>query len=166
MERLPESEALSSRVLHSSRLRIVGLIAISAFFTAAGVLMVRARAEAGWATLAFGLVCLAVFVFIFFRPNRLELSADGFATVTLGRRWNVEWSQCGEFGVYKDEYTLGSTPMVVFDYDAPGKDHVLLDLTAIALVGSNATLPETYGMSASDLAELLNRYRLAAGAPE
>lgn len=125
--------------------------------------MVAAEAPYGWLTLGFGLVGIAVFGVTLVRPNRLDLSADGFTTVTLGRRWSVAWSDCGEFGTWKDTFYAGSPTMVVFECRAPTKGGAALKLAADALTGANAGLPETYGMSASELAALLNRYREAAG---
>ena len=166
MARRTDSDVLPGRVLRSSRLRTVVLLLGSALFTAGGGLMVRERADWGWATLAFGLVGVAVFLFTLVRPNRLELSAGGFTTVTLGRRWSVDWGQCGEFRIWRDEFHLGSPWMVVFDCTAPSVDGHVLEAAAVVITGSNAALPETYGMSAAALATLLNRYRQAAGGPK
>jgi hypothetical protein len=140
----------------------VALLMISLLFTAAGAAMIAAGAPFGWLALGFGVVGLAVLGFTLVRPNRLELSADGFTTVTLGRRWSVAWSDCGEFRTWKDTFYFGSPTMVVFECRAPLSGGRALKVAAEALTGENASLPETYGMAASDLAALLNEYRLAA----
>ena len=160
------TSALPSRTLRSSRRRTVMLLLISVLFTAAGAGMIGADAPYGWLALGFGVVGLAVLGFILVRPNRLELSAEGFTTVTLGRRWSVAWTDCGEFRTWKDTFYLGSPTIVVFECRAPLAGGRALKVAAEALTGANASLPETYGMSGSNLAALLNDYRLAADAPE
>ncbi len=160
------SAPLPSRSLHSSRRRTVALLMISLLFTAAGAAMIAAKQPFGWLALGFGGLGLAVLGFILVRPNRLELSAEGFTTVTLGRRWSVAWRDCGEFRTWKDTFYFGSPTLVVFDCRAPVAGGRALKLAAEALTTANASLPETYGMAASELADLLNQYRLAAGASE
>lgn len=150
-----DGNPLSPKVLYSSRTRTVLLVLGFLVATGFGVLMVRAGAGYGWLTLAFGVMGLAVFLFILANPNRLELSASGLTTVTLGRRWSVGWDQCGEFRTWKNDIQLGAPAMVVFDCSAPGVRGHALELAAEAISGANAALPETYGMSAADLAALL-----------
>lgn len=156
-------DPLPPRVLHSSRRRSLGLLALSLVFAVVGVLMVGAEAEYGWLVAAFGLVGTAVFAVMLLRPNRLELSAEGLTTVTLGRRWHVKWSECGPFRTSKVDYSVAGPSMVVFDCSAPGVRGHPLEASAEALSGANAALPETYGMPAEALAALLNSYREAKG---
>ncbi len=151
------------RVLRSSRRRTLGLLALSLVFLVAGVLMVGADADYGWFVAAFGLVGTAVFTVMLLRPNRLELSEEGLTTVTLGRRWSVKWSECGEFRTSKVDYSVAGPSMVVFDCSAPGVRGHVLETTAVALSGANAALPDTYGVPAETLAALLNSYREARG---
>ena len=150
-------------VLRSSRRRTLGLLALSLVFGVVGVLMVGADADYGWLVAAFGLVGTAVFTVISLRPNRLELSEEGLTTVTLGRRWSVKWSECGEFRTSKVDYSVAGPSMVVFDCSAPGVRGHPLEAVAEGLSGANAALPETYGMPAERLAALLNSYREAKG---
>jgi hypothetical protein len=154
-------DTTSARVLQSSRRRTVGLLILSAVFAVAGVLMVGADADFGWLVAAFGLVGTVVFVIMLLRPNRLELSEEGFTAVTLGRRWTVKWSECGEFRPSKVDFNIGSPAMVVFHCNAPSVRGHVLEAAAEALSGANAALPETYGMPAGELAALLNTYREA-----
>ena len=156
-------DVLSPRVLYSSRRRTLGLLALSLVFAGAGVLMIGADADYGWLVAAFGLVGAAVFTVMSLRPNRLELSGEGLTTVTLGRRWSVRWSECGEFRTSKVDYSVAGPSMVVFDCSAPGIRGHPLEAAAEALSGANAALPETYGMPADELATLLNTYREAKG---
>ena len=162
MDRHSDPDILSPRVLRSSRLRSMALATGFLFFSTVGLLMVKAHASGGWLVLIFGLVGFPVFVITLIRPNRLELSAEGMTTVTLGRRWSVDWARCGEFRRWKDQFQLGSPWMIIFDCSAPGVEGHFLELAAVAFTGANAALPETYGMPAAELAALLNRYRLAA----
>jgi hypothetical protein len=153
-------------VLQSSRRRTALLLLLSVFFSVIGGLMIASDADFGWLVAAFGLVGTAVFAFMLVRPHRLELDERGFTTVTLGRRWRVEWSQCGEFRTWNDSLTVGAPAMVVFDCSAPSVRGHPLEATAEGLTGANSALPDTYGMSASKLAALLNDYRAASASAE
>jgi hypothetical protein len=135
------------------------LLLISLLLAVIGGLMVASGAGLGWLVAAFGLLGVAVFTSMLIRPHRLELDEHGFTTVTLGRRWRVEWSQCGQFRTWQDSFTVNAPAIVVFDCSAPSvRDHPL-ETVAEGLTGANAALPETYGMSASELGTLLNEYR-------
>jgi hypothetical protein len=150
-------------VLRSSRRRTLGLLAIAVLCATMGVLMVTSGTPYGWLVLVFGFMGTVVFVGLLVRPNRLELSERGLTTVTLGRRWSVDWSQCGEFRATHNSLNLGAPQVVVFDCTAPGVRGHPLELGAEVLAGANAALPETYGRAATDLAALLNAYRKASG---
>ena len=158
-----DGDLLFPRVLRSSRRRSLGLLVLSLVFAGAGVLMVGADAEYGWLAAAFGLVGTAVFTVMLLRPNRLELSEEGLTTVTLGRRWSVKWSECGEFRTSKVDYSVAGPSLVVFDCSAPGARGHPLEAAAEALSGANAAIPETYVMPADELAALMNTYREAKG---
>ena len=145
--------------LQSSRRRTVGLLLLSLVFAGAGVLMVGADADFGSLAAGFGIVGVVVFTVVLLRPNRLELSEEGLTTVTLGRRWTAKWSECGEFRASTPDLGLGTPSMVLFQCTKAGVGARVLDAAAEALAGTNAALPETYGMPATELAALLNDYR-------
>lgn len=157
-----EADPTIPRVLRSSPRRTIGLLAGFAVAAAIGGLMMRDDAPWGWAVVAFGVVGLVVFLVIAVRPNRLELTQGGLATVTLGRRWSAEWHECGEFRTWQGP-DLGSSRMIVFDCSAPGVRGHPLEKLAESIAGANGGLPETYGLPADELAALLNRYRQAYG---
>ena len=154
---------MTTRVLSSSRRRTFAFLLLSVVFGVIGVLMVGADAPYGWMVAAFGLVGTVVFTIMLLRPNRLELAEEGFTTVTLGRRWDVKWSECGKFRASVVDMSLRAPSIVVFDCSAPSVQGHPLETAAQALAGANAALPETYGMSAADLAAGLNSYRDANG---
>lgn len=152
------------RVLRSSRLKTAALLAGSIVAVIVGAAMVRSKEPYGWFVLSFSALGVAVFLSIFLKPNRLEISEDGFTTVTLGRRWSVDWDQCGSFRTSSEGpdtfYQGPGTTRVVFDCDESQRSR--LAGLAELLGGTTAALPDTYGMSPAELAELLNRYRAVA----
>lgn len=83
--------------------------------------------------------------------NALRLDADGFQVVQLFRAKNFRWSEVSDFGVH----SLGQSGEVVA-FKAEGRQLSFWARINGALLGDrNAYLPDTYGMTAADLARLM-----------
>ena len=155
---------LGRRVLRSSVLRTSALLGVAVFGLVIGIATVGAGERNGWWVV---LVCALLTLFLgllLVRPNRLELDDSGFSTVDpFGRRSRVEWRDCGPFRAKRPDLDLSyRAPMQVF-YDTKESDRHPLALVAQVVAGGSAALPDTYGMSAAALADLMNRYRAATG---
>lgn len=121
----------------------VGVGAVSGFHGAAVVLVVVG---------ALGLLLAAVALL---RPPTLVVDASGLALRTpLGVRWRRPWDECGEFRVYKGFVVWNSHAEAA---RAPRRAAGWRK-RADADVGLTAGFG---GLSARDLADLLNRYRVA-----
>jgi hypothetical protein len=86
--------------------------------------------------------------------SMLILNRDGFECRSVYRAYAYRWRDVSDFAVwerYRNEF-------VVFD-DA-SKAGALSDMNR-SLSGRNASLPDTYGMSAADLAGLMERWKAA-----
>jgi len=148
-------------VLQWSPLRVAVYLAASVLFLLVGVWMVADGAVKGWFVVAIGALCTFVLGAALVRPNRLVLDADGLTTVrSLGRRWHARWRECGPFEATVSSMQYVTRPLVVFDCEKPMPRKQ--DLTGHHHPDRNATLPQTYGLPAAELADLLNRYRAAA----
>jgi hypothetical protein len=140
-----------------SRRKWIEIAAGCAVFVAVGALLIlNDNRFAGW----LGVVCFGAFLVAaianVLRPPRLQLTDIGFELRSLGRgRWYF-WSKCSEFSVW----TIRRNPMVVFDY-SDVRDGRTARMNQ-RLSGANASLPDTFGMKAADLAEMLNEYRAQA----
>ena len=156
---------LEPRVLRSSRLRTTLLLIVSVFALGIGVAAVAGGEKNGWLIVAVGALLTIFMCLLLLRPQRLELDEKGLTTVNpLGKRWSVEWRECGTF---RTAYpvALGSSThtsaQVVFECEESERS-LARSLITHMVAGGSASLPDTYGMSAKNLATLLNRYREAA----
>lgn len=151
------------RVLRSSRVRTMLLLVVSIFVLAIGVGVVATGEQGGWWMIAGGAALTGFLCLLLVRPNRLELDDQGFTTVTpFGRRSRVEWHDCGEFRVSRPDVDGSFRAPLRVVYDTEDSNRHGLALVSELVAGGSAALPDTYGMSAENLADLLNRYRTAA----
>lgn len=156
---------LERRVFQTSRKRTLLYLVPSAGIAVVGLLSIPEGAAGAWAVFGFFAAASLVFLFMLIRPNRLEISSTGIETVTFGRRWSADWSQCSAFGVRETHDEWGPvSKVVVFDCTGSARAGRLARFNK-TLTGANSALPENYGMRARDLAALLNSYREASGEP-
>ena len=151
-------------MLRSSRLRTTLLLIGSVLALCIGVAAGVGGERNGWFVVAFGAVCTPFLCLLLLRPNRLELDERGLPTVgPLGKRWGVPWHECGPFrtAVADVAGNYHAPTQVVFECEESERSFGR-SLATHMIVGGSAALPDTYGMRASALADLLNRYRAAA----
>ncbi|HTM51614.1 MAG TPA: hypothetical protein VL285_23125 [Bryobacteraceae bacterium] len=132
-------------------------LALALLFTAGGVLMIRDKqGGAGWfCALFFGLCSLVFALQLWPGASYLRISTEGFEMrVLLRRRPLVRWDRVSEFRVAA---LPGAGRMVVYSPDPPPQP----GLAAVnrALVGETDALPDNFGRSPEQLAELLNEWR-------
>ncbi len=155
--------AAGRRVLRSSVLRTSALLGVAVFGLVVGVAVVAAGERNGWWVVLGCALLTLILCLLLVRPNRLELDDSSFTTVNpFGRRSRVEWRDCGPFRAERPD--LDSTyraPLQVV-YDTKESDRHPLAVVSQFVAGGSAALPDTYGMSATGLADLMNRYRTAA----
>jgi hypothetical protein len=131
-----------SLILRPSKRSVWKLVLICLGFTGIGVWMIAAgEGIAGWfVALFFGaglVVALAQFWPV---ASYLKLTAEGFVCCTLFRHWSAGWESVGEFSVGR----VGHDQRVIFER-----------------YGSSGTkfLPDGYGRTAEELADLMNDWR-------
>lgn len=145
----------SPKTLYASRRKWLRLLAIGMVFSVIGVLMVRDGNALGWLPLAFFGLGSVVSVWQVASPAKLVVGSATLESLGFGRRRLYELRDCGEFAVWRNPF--GGNQMVVFDY--PGEVQSRLARANRKLAGASSSLPETYGLEASDLADLLNQVR-------
>lgn len=102
-----------------------------------------------------GLLGLLLAAVALLRPPTLVLDADGLALRTpLGQRWRRPWAECGEFRTWRTFVVWSSAEEVTrYPRRAAGwRKRADADVGVLAQFG---------GLAATDLADLLNRYRTA-----
>jgi hypothetical protein len=154
------NETSCERVLRPNRWKVLVLLAVSLVFTAIGVGMAADGRWMGWVAVGFfGLGVVVFTVQLLPGSASLRLGPDGFVICSLFRPSTCRWSDVARFGVG----TVGPKRMVVFDFAPNARGSVALRRLATALSGWEGALPDCYGMSAEELAALLNAYKEAAG---
>jgi len=141
--------------LYPSRKKWLLFLLGSALFTAGGVGMVVTKADWGWLVLIFFAVCTAVFgIGLLPGAGRLVLDHDGFQVTTLYRSFRRQWHDVKSFEPVAIPPSMQRS--VGYDDVNAGKTITVLN-TAIS--GHNAALPDSYGLSVDDLAQLMLRWR-------
>lgn len=146
--------------LKASWRKWLGVGAIGLVFSVVSVAMIRDERWAGWLVLLFGVACGLIGVWQLVSPSRLVIRSSTVEAVGPGRNHQIyDLRRCGEFRVWR--IPRGWNRFVVFDYEG-NEPHSMLERTNRRLTDATASLPDTYGMSAQSLADLLNRHRLHA----
>ncbi len=108
-------------------------------------------------------LCLPVMVVQFvelFRGATMEIGTDGVRTTdAFGRRKYFEFSQCSAFDVWTTQGGRHRSQMVVFNYTGTESTGLLTKQNK-AYSGYNASLNAAFGLSATAMADVLNRHRL------
>ncbi len=155
-ETLPE-------VHHPSRVRHAIFLCLSLGFVATGAAMGLAggaRAAIGWFSVAFfGTGVLVFGANLVPGASCLVLEAEGFTMRSLWRDTFVPWDAVLEFGVT----VIASNEMVAWNYRPERPEaRTASARSSHALCGFHASLPDTYGLWAADLALRMEEWRAAA----
>lgn len=143
------------RVLTSSTQKWLMVTLIGAVFVVIGIFMIFTKGDflAWFVTLFFGLVAGVGLYQVFGPGGRLELGPDTFTIVNLGRRTTERWDECADFATYR----TGPNELVAYDRARDMGTH-MAEMNRM-LSGRSAGLPDTFGMKARDIADLMNAYR-------
>jgi hypothetical protein len=147
--------------LRPRRLKMALYGALSAGFTIGGALMIRDGAGEGWFVAGFfGLATLVFLALLMPGSASLLLTRDGFRVRSLWRSHFTPWSAVAAFGVVR----ISHRSMVSYNFtDVAAHRGARFSR---ALTGAEGALPDSYGMSAEDLAALMTAWRARAlGAP-
>ena len=122
-------------------------------FVAGGIWMVRDDEKIGWLPAGFFALGIPVFLLQLFFPKTcfLTVSEEGIEFCALFRSHKLRWSDISEFGVYR----IRGTRMVGFNYSPQYQRSSKARAVSKALTGCEGALPDTYGFSAEELAQLL-----------
>lgn len=151
---LPTTQELT---LYPSRKKWGLVLFGSLVFCAMTPFSLEKRPFVGWFGLAlFGFCAVISLLFLLFPSiSCLQLSADGFSVRSLFRRHFTRWRDVSNFGVAD----ISMNPMVVYNYAPTYTGHKLGRMVAVDLSGWEAALPDTYGMDAQALADLLSEWK-------
>ena len=146
--------------LRPARLKWVMIFLISASFVAISVwLGDEMDALTRWGSGGFFALCGLIAVPQMIGVGaRLQLDREGFTCTTLFKSFRRTWVECSEFAPAR----VGPNLMVGFSTLTDETNHPRGAALARALTGVSGALPDTFGMAADELAELMNLFRQRA----
>jgi hypothetical protein len=147
--------------LYPSRRKWALVLAVCGSFAAGGVWMVAEKAPWGWFVLVFFLIgAIVAAAALLPGAGALTLDGSGFESTNLFRRSRLRWRDVTGFkaGVIPPS----GRRFVLFD-DITAQDRAIARINT-AILGRNGALPDTYGLSADDLADLMRRWHERATA--
>lgn len=152
--------------LNMPRRRAVRLLVLVGAFVAVGIVIVPQSPWVGWSAIAFFGLGVVLFAVQLARPTYLVLDESGFQLQAPFQRSAMQraWEECSRFTAQH----IGGTIMVI--YSSARDDHVPVRKATQVIAGGDEGVQAGFGgLSADQLAELMNRYRdakLASTAPE
>lgn len=150
MEKLP-------LILRPNKLKTLVLHIICLVFSFGGIFLIRDGKNMGWLVFSFFFIGVIVFIITLLPDSSyLKVSAEGLEIKTLFKKSQIiPWSIIEEFGAAY----IGVNKMVTINFNKDYDKQKLGREIASSISGFEGALPDTYGMSASKLAELLNDYK-------
>lgn len=146
-------------VLRPRILKPLILCLVSVVFFVGGVWMVKEHAPNGWfIAIFFCIVLLFSLLRLLPGANRLTLTKSGFIMKSLFRSHFIAWEDIQSFQLGK----LAGEDAVYFDFKAQHQRHQKAKQINRWLWGSEAALPDTYGLTAEDLLSMLEAWRKRA----
>jgi hypothetical protein len=144
--------------LRSSRAKASLLLLGCSVFVAAGVVVLRVEPIAGYAAIAFfGLGVVIGLIQLLPNSSYLELEERGLTICNLFRKSFLPWQEIAEF--FPMVVRGRGRPMVAVRFAEGSTVNAAARKFAVAVGGAEGALPDTYGRSAAELAELLNKVR-------
>ena len=140
-------------VTYRPRMRsVLPALAICVLFALAGVGMRNEKPVAGTLTAVFFGLCTLVFLISLHpRARSLTLREDGFEYTNLFRKHFVKWSDVSKFGIA----SVAMNTFVSWNYSSSFTAQATARKVARGLAGYEGALPDSYGMSAAELLEIL-----------
>ncbi len=109
-----------------------------------------------WAIIIFfGLGIIVFIIELLPKSSYLKLTSEGFEVCLLYRSNFTKWTEVTGFGIYYISYNT----LVVFNYTEKHNKHNAGKKIARFLSHYQGALPQTYGMKAIKLAELMNEWK-------
>jgi hypothetical protein len=137
---------------------------VSASLVAGGALTVQEGHPIGWAGWAaiffFGSGVIVFCLLLLPGSAYLKLDPAGFTVCSLFRVHSTRWYEVDSFEVG----TIAGRKLVVFNFSNLHRGQDFARALASSISGHEGALPETYGLSAEELAAMMNDWRQRAGA--
>jgi len=154
--------------LRPRKLKTIGFLLIFFAFVYGGFSFMDEKTLLGWSCIIFfGLGAIVFIIQLIPNSSYLKLTEDGFEMRSLYRSYFTKWDEIKSFRAGSIsiptyiQFGIMHTKkkMVFFDYEKDHKKHRIGKAFSNALSGSQAALPDLYGMKVDDLAKLMNKWK-------
>ena len=143
-------------ILRPTAYKMILYALICAGFMAISFFLLKERPGLGWFSIILFGSGLVIFIMqLIPGASQLELNEEGFIITSLYRSNMTRWS---DVKVFKQGY-LGRSKAVMFDYVYSHKKASTMKSISKEISGSHGALPDTYGMKAEELLELMNSWK-------
>jgi len=147
---------LKTKILRPSRLKTILLLIVSLAFVATTPITMEKNQTMSWlGAIFFGLVALVFIIQLFPNSSYLKLTEEGFEVKSMYKSHFTKWSDIEYFGVGE----ISNNKMVMFIYSENHNTQKIGKEIARGLTGGEGGLPNTYGMKADKLADLMNEWK-------
>ena len=148
--------------LRPNRRRYLLNMTLAAGFVAAGALTIRKGDPRSWAAiLFFGFGVIVFGLSLLPGSAYLRLDPTGFTVCSLFRAHSTSWFEVDSFEVAR----IRGRKLVVLKYSSLHRGQEFVRKLAVAIGLHEGALPETYGLSAEELAAMMNDWRVRARRP-
>jgi hypothetical protein len=151
-----EGSTDDERILSASRTKWLAILLICAAYVAMGLLILPKQPSVAWAIAFFGLCGLSAFVTLLPGSTYLRLTREGYEQRALFRTWKQSWQQIERFQAYRKPTSWRRYVGIIYDPSYKGRRRARRLNRSLA--GVDDALPNTYGLSADELANLMNEW--------
>jgi hypothetical protein len=145
------------RILRASRTKWLAILLGSAAFVAFGLFILPTQPFAAWASIVFcGLYGVGAFVVLLPGSTYLRLTPEGYEMRAAFRTWKQPWQHIERFQAYRNRTSWNRFVGII--YDPSYKGHVRARRLNRSLAGVDDALRDTFGLSADELANLMNEW--------
>ena len=143
--------------LYPSRKKWALVLLISLLFCAATPLVMERNPFIAWLGLLFFGICGVISLVLVLVPGAsyLRLTGEGFVVRALFRTRMIRWQDVSHFGVT----TISMNVMVGYNFSRSYVGQELGRKLSADVSGWEAALPDTSGMDAQELADLMNQWK-------
>ena len=132
------------------------ILAFNLAFVVTGLILYLQGQQYGvYVAVAFGLLALPLTMVALPGAAKLRIAQEGFTATVLYRGHLARWTDVSEFQIAQMART-GQYVLVYDDASLAEGSHLL---SGSRYAGRNSALPSTYGLSAEELARVLNHWR-------
>jgi hypothetical protein len=154
------SELPETMTLRPSRVRWLMLFLVAMVLSSAAVwAMADFFPALRWVVgIFFGVAAVIALLNVIGVASKLELKRESFTCTTLFRSFTRKWADCSTF----DPVRMGVNRFVGFTSAEDDAAKPKLSANNKHMIGHSGMLPDTYGLTAEELAALMNRFRARA----